>query len=196
MKTKDQIIFQVKTSAEGKNRVFLKSWEDNDGSATLASVIASDFRLTADGEGLADALTRIHELDKRYEKSSNTTNKEAKAAHRRMDQAFPTMDTKLLSLEARLAQVNNAVESLKSHVNALTESILKVEKNLAQLNYENEQFTDLIVTLEESTKSNEAMIEDLQTDISVARKDVVDLRKFNDKVVLFYTEDEGAEATA
>lgn len=190
MKTKDQISFQVKTTAEGKNRVYLKSWEDIDGSATLASVIASDFRLAADGEGLADALTRLHDLDKRYEKAATTTSKEAKAAHRRMDQAFPTMDSRMSNLEDQLETVVTSVESLKKHMNALTESILKVEKNMAELNYENEHLTDMIVALEDSKKTSGLFLDNLRTDLASVETGIADLRKFNDKVVLFYTEDD------
>ncbi len=193
MKNKDQIVFQVKTSAEGKNRVYLKSWDDADGTATLASVIASDFRVGADGEGLADALTRLHELDKRYEKAANTTNKEAKAAHRRMDQAFPSMDSRMSNLEESLEQVRTSVDSVKGQLQAINDAILRVEKNIAQVNYETEHLTDMIVALEESKKTNETLIDDLQTDLASVEKEVVVLRKFNDKVVLFYTEDEGLE---
>lgn len=191
MKNNDQIMFQVKTTPEGKNRVYLKSWEDREGDATLASVIAADFRLGGtDGEGLSDALNKLHELDKRYDKVTNTTTKEAKAAHRRMDQAFPTLDSRLSSLEDSLAQTSDSISTIKDHLKTIEDSILKIEKNMAELNYENDHLTDLAAACDDARKCSESRIDDLQAGLSSIENDVTALRKFNDKVVLFYSDDE------
>lgn len=184
----DQITFQVKTSTEGKSRVYLKSWEDADGTATLASVIANDFRLAADGGSLSAAFARLSELDKKCEKA--VTNKEAKAAHKRMDHAFPSLDTRITTIEDWLGDLTSSIELLKQHASEIKDSLTNVEKNVAALNYDNEQLRETIHTCEEGNKASDLLLESLGSDITLMKDEVIDLRKFNDKVVLFYSEDE------
>ncbi len=96
-------------------------------------------------------------------------------------------------MEESLEQVRTSVDSVRGQLQEITDAILRVDKNIAQVNYETEHLTDMIVALEESKKTSETLIDDLQTDLASVEKEVVVLRKFNDKVVLFYTEDEGLE---
>jgi chromosome segregation ATPase len=186
----DQITFQVKTSAEGKSRVYLKSWEDADGTATLASVIAKDFRLRAGGEGLSDAFLKLDELDKKYEKAATFTNKEAKAAHKRMDHAFPSLDSRMTTIEEWLGGVTGSIEALKQQLTDIHDSVIKVEKNVAELNYDTDQLKETIHACETGNKTSDLLLEKLESDIAVMKDEVIDLRKFNDKVVLFYSEDD------
>lgn len=186
----DQIVFQAKASAEGRSRVFLRSREEVDGGSSLASVVAKDFRLGAEGEGLTDALFKLDDLDKRAERTFTILGKEAKAAHRRMDNHFPTFESRMSVLEDKLSNMVLALDTFKRDISSITDDVAKMGQRITQLGYEIDHLTDSAGLCEEAQKDSQDYIVEVRDGLSTIRKEVEDLKRFNEKVVLFYSEDD------
>jgi chromosome segregation ATPase len=182
MKNGDQIAFQVKDTPEGgKSRVFVRSRDDSDSSA-LASVFAKDFRLGAHGESLAEAFAKLTDLDNRFEKTTFNISRETKAAHRRMDHTFPSLDVRLSVLEEKNAKMIERSNALSDNVHAMQEQIARLQADSTRLS----NLIDALGTVNEELVSE---VSDFKIRIDETQEDMSDLKRFNEKVVLFYDEE-------
>ena len=176
----DQVVFQTRASNEsGKSRVFVRNREDTEGS-TLASVYAKDFRLGTDGDGLIGAFTRIQDLDRKCDRTFTAISKEGKAAHRRMDQTFPSIDARLSILEDTQAKLIKKIEDTSQGIASVMDSVRRNQDELAIIRSKTEStgqaYLDIVASVESAIKR--------------IGDELGELKKFNEKVVLFYGDDE------
>jgi chromosome segregation ATPase len=189
----EQVVFQAKAHPEGRSRVYLGNQEEADG--ILAHLIAKDFKLGSNGDSLYDVSRRLEDQEKKIERLTTALSKEMKAVHRRMDHGFPSLDARLSTLEDKLAEMVNIMEETNVDLSTYNGNLVKVEKNVAQLNYETENLTDVAALCEESHKDMEAMAEYLQDHMQKLSEDIIQLRQFNKKVVLFGDPDDETPQT-
>ena len=176
------VVFQAATPTEGRNRVFVKSKEDTDGNSSLALVIGKDFRLGTNGESLSDTITKTNDLDRKIER----VGKESKAAHRRLDNAMPSISTLETSVAEMAADFQHRMESFEKSVASEIERLNAIEGRLTAM-------TERLESIGNAVLENEGELQKVQEDIdsllAVNRKieaDIANIHTFNEKVVLVY----------